>query len=106
MGAANPEIAGQLGVDGLDEQIVDLKPGFSERTRAGIRKAAATLKERLATENDARVRQDLEILIKAAEDNVRSSELGDKFTVNVPNLTQLAFSGVRALLDDQIPEKR
>src|ERR1700710_2797905 len=60
----SPEGAGQMGVNGLDEQILDLKPGFLERGIADTEKAVATLKQRLAAEKDPNVRQDLEILIQ------------------------------------------
>ena len=63
----SPEGAGQLGVPGLDEEIFDLKPGFVERSREEIKKAADTLRQRLAAEKDPKVRQDLEILILATD---------------------------------------
>src|ERR1044072_9894672 len=66
----NPESAGQFGVEGLDEQVVDWKPGVIERSNQATREAAKTLKERLASEKDESVRQDLEILLSSAESNV------------------------------------
>ncbi|HEX5720760.1 MAG TPA: DUF885 domain-containing protein, partial [Thermoanaerobaculia bacterium] len=69
----SPEGAGQLGVPGLDEEIFDLKPGFVERSREEIKKAADTLRQRLAAEKDPKVRQDLEILILATEDQLEGS---------------------------------
>ena len=102
----SPEGAGRLGVEGVDEKITDLSPGVSERTRKAYRKAAQTLRGRLKTETDPLVRQDLEILIQAAELRVRQSEVFEKHLLPYGNVTELVFQGLRALLDDQVPEAR
>lgn len=102
----SPEGAGRLGVEGLDEKVVDLQAGLPERWRAANRKALATLLQRQQTEKDPLVKQDLEILIKAAQDTIRESELNEKYTFPYVNATQLVFGGMRSLLDDQIPADR
>ena len=61
----NPEGAGSLGVDGLDEAIVDYRPGVYERNRSASEAVLAELEKRLAAETEPRVRQDLEILVQA-----------------------------------------
>ena len=61
----NPENAASLGVDGLDEAIIDYRPGLYARTRSASEAVLAELRERLAKETEPRVRQDLEILIQA-----------------------------------------
>jgi hypothetical protein len=101
-----PEGAGQLGIPGLDEEIFDLTPGFEERSRKAIAEAADQLRPRLAAEKDPRVRQDLEILIQATEDNVKGDELGRKYYIPYFNLTQTVFGGLRTLLDDQVVASR
>src|SRR5262245_4957941 len=40
-----PEGASQVGMDGYDEQVFDLKPGRDERLRAALTAAVATLEE-------------------------------------------------------------
>lgn len=102
----SPEGAGQLGIPGLDEEIFDLKPGFVERSREQIRQAADTLRQRLAAEKDPKVRQDLEILILAAEDQLQGSELGEKYSLPYFDVTSSVFQGIRTLLDDQVEEAR
>ncbi|HEY3492712.1 MAG TPA: DUF885 domain-containing protein, partial [Solirubrobacterales bacterium] len=102
----SPEGASQLGVPGLDEEIFDLKPGFVERSRAEIRKGADTLRQRLASEKDPKVRQDLEILIAATEDQLEGSQLGEKYTLPYFDISATIFQGVRTLLDDQVEASR
>lgn len=102
----SPEGAGQLGIPGLDEEIFDLKPGFVERSREQIRQAADTLRQRLAAEKDPKVRQDLEILILATEDQLQGSELGEKYNLPYFDVTSAVFQGIRSLLDDQVEEGR
>jgi hypothetical protein len=102
----SPEGAGQMGVDGLDEQILDLKPGFIERGIADVEKAVTILKQRLAEEKNPNVRQDLEILIDAAEQNVEGTRISDKYQVPFFDINQAVFQGLRALLDDQVEPNR
>lgn len=102
-----PEGASQFGVDGYDEKITDLTPGFVERQTAETRLAIAELQKRLAAETDPAVRQDLEILIGSAEDGIEAAEVNQRLVVPYFDLHQLVFQGVRALLDDQVaPERR
>lgn len=103
---AAPEGAGQLGIDGLDEEIFDLKPGFEERADASNHKVAETLRQRLAAEKEPLVRQDLEILLKAIDDSIKDTEVGRKTFVPYFNLTETVFGGLRALLDDQVKADR
>src|ERR1700691_1282414 len=67
-----PEQAGRVGGDGLDDKILDLNKDIDARSRDATQRAVDELKHRLAAVHDPRVRQDLEILIKAGEDNIRS----------------------------------
>ena len=101
-----PESAGQTGVMGLDENIMDLKPGVYERYLAEARQAAQDLRARLPATADPRVRQDLEILIKAEEDNVATTELRRRLMLDYIGVAEIEFSGIRALLDPQVPKAR
>jgi uncharacterized protein (DUF885 family) len=102
----SPEGAGRIGVDGLDEAITDFSDGFEDRAIAANRTAEAALKTALASADDQRVRQDLQIMIDAAEDNAKNVELSRSLTVPFYNVGSLVFNGVRALLDDQITPAR
>jgi len=101
-----PENAAAIGVDGLDEEITDLNPQRYERELADSAEILAELKRRLEDETDTRVRQDLGILIKVVKDSMRSAKLKRENMLPYYNLNQSVFSGVRALIDVQIPRER
>ena len=101
-----PESAGQLGVEGLDEQIFGLEPGLTERVNEAVLQAVSILNQRLGEEENTFVRQDLEILIQAGEQSVESSRLNRKYNLPYFNLSQTIFQGIRSLLDDQIAADR
>jgi hypothetical protein len=102
----SPEGAGSFGVDGLDEEISDLGPGVYERGLHASRDVLASLRKRLEAENDSKVRQDISILIKSVEDNIRSAELNRANMLPYYNISQTVFYGVRGLIDAQIPRER
>jgi hypothetical protein len=101
-----PEQAGQLGVDGLDDKIFDLRPGVYERSIKALRKADAELKSRLADTRQPHVRQDLEILIKTTEGLIKTNQLQHQYLLPYFNVSQTVFFGLRSLLDPQIPAER
>jgi Bacterial protein of unknown function (DUF885) len=101
-----PEFAARQGVEGLDDQVTQLPSNRREQAKADIRAGIEQLQKALATEKDPPVRQDLEIMIQAGQRNVRGQELTEKYDMPYFNLPQLVFSGIRALLDDQVPESR
>ncbi|MBI1827829.1 MAG: DUF885 domain-containing protein [Planctomycetes bacterium] len=101
-----PEFAGQLGVDGLDQEIKDLKPGVDQRFQDSLKKAIQELQARLADEKHPAVRQDLEISIDAANRFLEGEQLEEKYDIPIHNVPEAVFMGVRTLLDDQIPEDR
>src|SRR5581483_10935042 len=102
-----PEEYARRGVEGLDGEIRDLKPGVEERTRAVEADVVKQLERRLAQEKDPLVRQDLEILIKAENDNIQGSLLQEKYEIPYFNAGRIAYFGIFGLLDDQVaPERR
>ena len=101
-----PEGAGRLGVPGLDAEVLDLNPGFAARSVKATEEAIETLRQRLASETDPFVKQDLEILIAAGERSVERIRIGEKYDLPYFDLPQTIFGGIRALLDDQVPVER
>ena len=102
----SPEGAGQSGVDGLDEAITDITPGFRERAKATVEAARKTLQEKLAAETDPQVRQDLTIMVKDADDTLDGFAVQRKYFVPFFNVAGSVFGGLRGLLDDQVPAAR
>lgn len=102
-----PEGAGSLGVTGLDEQISIPSADEPERRRHDLSNAIKTLQSRLAAEQDPLVKQDLDILIDAAQRDVRASQAYEQRLLPYSNTAQMIFFGMHSLLDDQIaPERR
>ncbi len=102
----SPEGAGSLGVDGLDEEILDLGPNIHERAMASSRLLLEKLQAGLASETHPKVRQDLGILTQALEDNIARAELQRSNMLPYINLNRTIFGGIRALIDPQIPRER
>lgn len=102
----NPESAAYFGIEGIDDKIIDVNPGFIEREM----KADLTAREKLAgvlkTEQIPEVRQDLQILINAIDESVESTRLNQKYFLPYYNVSQLIFYSLQSLLDDQIVAER
>jgi len=102
----SPEDAGQIGVEGYDEQIVDLKPKVYERSQAAMQKTIAELRAIRAKTKDTAVLQDLDILIESAQNSVESSKLQHELMLPYHAVASLTFSGIKALLDPRVPKER
>ena len=101
----NPESAASLGVDGLDEAIIDYRSGLYERNRSASEAVLAELRKRLSAESDPKVRQDLDILIQALDDGLRSARLTRDNLLPYYNVSQTVFQGVRALVDPHLDRR-
>jgi len=102
----NPESAGSIGVDGLDEEILDLREDLYERDIADSERVLGELRIRLAEESHPAVRQDLGILIKAVDDGIHTTKLNREYMLPYRNISQRIFGGIRGLIDPQIPAER
>jgi hypothetical protein len=102
----NPETAGSIGVDGLDEEISDLREGLYERDLADSERVLEELHIRIAEESHPAVRQDLGILIKAVADSMETTKLEREYMLPYRNISQTVFGGIRGLIDPQIPAER
>ena len=101
-----PERAAALGVEGRDADIIDLKPDVDERFEADLARATTDLEGRLAAEQDARLRQDLQILVTAARDQQTTSELTRRLMLPYYDVPETLFRGFNALLDPRVDEAR
>jgi len=102
----SPESASTLGVDGYDEQITDMSRDQFEASNRDLRAAVADLQKRMRAETDSKVKQDLQILIDKAQDNIQTSTLQRKYFMPFDDLTGMIFGVVRATLDPRIPKER
>ena len=101
-----PEQLSLFGIPGFDDRVADLGAGNGKRFRAATTQARAQLQAKLALERDPSVRQDLEILVKAADDAVESSEVNERLILPWVDAPQLVFQGLQGLLSDQTPPER
>lgn len=102
----SPEFASSTGLPGFDDKVADLSPGVSARSRAATSAARAALAQRLLAERDPLVRQDLEILIRTADDNIETSLINERLTASFTDVGQLIFFGEFGLLQDQVAAAR
>jgi hypothetical protein len=101
-----PESAGQFGVTGLDEEITNLSAAAGERGREATTAALATLHASRTTEPNPLVRQDLDILIRSAQTNLRAGRLSQERLLPYTDVTALVYGGLRSLLDAQVAPAR
>ncbi|GAB3745880.1 DUF885 domain-containing protein [Lysobacter olei] len=101
-----PEQLSFFGIPGYDDKTFDFGPDNGKRFRAATAKARAELSTKLQLERDPNVRQDLEILIKAADDAIEASEVNERLTRPFADVGQAVFQGMQGLLSDQTPPER
>lgn len=102
----DPENASSVGVDGLDDQIVDLSRDQYEPQQKDLRTVIAELEKRRKAETDPKVKQDLDILITRAQDQMHSNALNRKYFMPFIDVTGMIFGVVRGTLDPRIPKAR
>jgi len=106
MAKYSPENASSLGVDGYDEKITDYSRDQFEALNRDQRAAIAEMERRRRIEADPKIRQDLDILIGSANDQLRSAALQRKYFIPFNDLTQTIFGVVHQTLDPRIPKAR
>lgn len=102
----NPEFASQIGVPGFDDKVIDLKPNVDARSRTAFVDAKSKLQTMLASEKDENVRQDLQIMIKAVDQQIEGIDLNHKYMLPYVDVGQTIFQGEFALLKDDVDAKR
>ena len=101
-----PESASFFGIPGYDDKVADLGPDNAARFRKATADAKAKLQEKLRLERDPNVRQDLEIMIQAADDNIESTLVNERLVLPFADAPQLVFQGLKGQLSDQAPPER
>jgi hypothetical protein len=103
---AAPEAASSAGLTQADAHTTDLSDGWRNRVREAAFRATETLRGAASTESDARVREDIDILLRAAGDVVRGIDVHDAHVLQLIDVARIAFGGLRVLLDGQNPLER
>jgi uncharacterized protein (DUF885 family) len=106
MAKYSPEGASSLGVDGYDEQITDFSRDTYEPARRDELAVIGELERRRKLETDPKIRQDIDILIDSAQDQLRSAALQRKYFIPFYDLTQTMFGVIHQTLDPRIPKAR
>ena len=102
----SPENASRTGFPGFDDKIVDLLPNINERYRVAETGARDELVTRTLSETDPLVRQDLDILIRSANNDLETSVLQEKHLLTYLDLGQLIFYSQQGLLQEQVDPAR
>ncbi|MFC3654660.1 DUF885 domain-containing protein [Xanthomonas hyacinthi] len=101
-----PEEVSFFGVPGFDDQVADLGADNGRRYRDATAKARRALQEKLAVERDPNVRQDLAIMIHAADQAIEGSALNERLLLPWRDAPQMVFGGLNNLLSEQVPAAR
>jgi uncharacterized protein (DUF885 family) len=101
-----PESAALSGLTQYDGMAADLGTDVAQRRRDALAQAKAALQRALATERDANVRQDLQIMIDVAALRIEGSALSSRYRRDWTDATQLVFRGQQALLQKQVSATR
>ncbi|QNH19477.1 hypothetical protein HEP73_00367 [Xanthomonas sp. GW] len=101
-----PEEVSFFGVPGYDDKVTDLGPDNARRYRDAIGKARRALQEKLEVERDPNVRQDLAIMIHAADQAAEGSALNERLMLPWQDAPQMVFGGLNNLLSEQVPAAR
>ncbi len=104
--AFRPEDFSFFGIPGYDDKVADLGPDNGTRFRTAMAAAKKALGTKLQTERNPNVRQDLQIMIHAADESIEGSALNERLLLPWVDAPQLVFSGMQGLLSDQTPSAR
>jgi uncharacterized protein (DUF885 family) len=105
-GKYQPEEATSVGDESVDTQVADFKPRVYERELADTEKRLAELRRQHAQEKDAKVRQDLEILIDSREKKIATMKLEHQYLLEYVNVGELVYGGLQSLLDPRNKPER
>jgi hypothetical protein len=106
LGQFSPETASSYGLPQYDTLVADLNPGISERRREALVQIKTKLEAKLASEEDSRVKQDLQIMINATTLRIEGSILEEKYFLPYESAGKAIFGGLFELLNDQVAKQR
>ena len=101
-----PEMARAIGVEGVGQPRHRPRAGPVRASQAAFTSAARELDERRVAVKDPRVLQDLEILRQDALLQAAIEEANQRYLLPNFDVAEQVYSGVRALLTDQVAPER
>ncbi len=101
-----PEFAARFGVEGHDAEVTQLPLDVNQQQNAALQNAIDQYQARMAAEKDPAVRQDLQILIASAKENIDGNHINEKYDLPYFNISQLYFLSISSLLDDRVAAAR
>jgi hypothetical protein len=101
-----PELLGQIGATGVDEEIFQLPLDLNERAARDEERLLDELRRRREAERHPAIRQDLGILIDLVERDLELTRTEDGLMLPYFDIAEQIFRGIRALLEEQVPPER
>jgi hypothetical protein len=101
-----PEFQAAMGVDDVDEEIIVLDESLVDRAVAVFEEQIAELRSRIDETADARVTQDLEILVASRARALKGMRARDELLLPYYNVPEIFFYGLSGLLDPQTKAER
>jgi hypothetical protein len=102
----SPEDASSAGLAQYDGLVADMGPKVDERYVAAMLAVRASIERRNAAETDARVRQDLAIVLTALDNEIAATRLVAKLLMRWTDVPRLVFSSLQELRQEQMPAAR
>jgi uncharacterized protein (DUF885 family) len=101
-----PESASNLGLEQFDTSVMPLKAHEYERRLADTQKRLDWLRQQRTREADAKVRQDLDILIAERARAIDTMKLEHQYLLDYLDVSQTVFGSLQALLDPRNKPER
>jgi uncharacterized protein (DUF885 family) len=101
-----PEMASFMGVTEADSQCSNITKAQNDKFISTLQSSKKTLQQALKTEKLLPVMQDISILIGDIDQTIATEALDAKYRLPWNDIPLIVFSGVSALLDEQMPEVR
>ena len=102
----HPEGGSAEGLAQFDEQVSKPTLADFQAERSETEAVLAKLKAAAGTEQDKNVREDLEILQKAIDLQIRTEDYDEQHDIDFNNASEQVFGGLKTLLDDQVAAGR
>ena len=106
LGAFYPEWMSSIGVEKFDTRVMDLKADRVKRIEAALAAAAQRFANLKATEKDARVRTDIDIVVETLDRTRHNETLEDRWLVPFDDLPRQLFFSLQNILDPRNPPER